>query len=60
VESRQLNAEGGTTTPLGGSVSVDLKVGDGVVYNNILRHWDRLRLPQQRTETGTTGQDAGE
>ena len=39
VESRQLNAEGGTITPLGGCVPVVLKAGDGVVYNNMLLHW---------------------
>ena len=48
VESRQLNEERGTTTPLGGSVSVDLKVGDGVVYNNMLLHWGSKYTNEKR------------
>ena len=51
VESRQLNKEGGTTTPLGGSVIVDLKVGDGVVYNNMLLHWGSKYTNREKRRT---------
>lgn len=51
VESRQLNREGGTTTPLDGSVSVDLKVGDGVVYNNMLLHWGSRYTSREKRRT---------
>ncbi len=51
VESRQLNRKGGTTTPLDGSISVDLKVGDGVVYNNMLLHWGSKYTSREKRRT---------
>ena len=51
LEMRQLNLDGGTMRPLDGSIAVDLKAGDGVVYNPMLLHWGSRYTSHQKRRT---------